>query len=333
MRTTSVNDTNNPPKGFFHALVLDQKGGAIKLNWEDVLQSWNSQDKLWLHLDYTDQQLHSWLQNNTKLNDIILDTLFNEDSRPNVMSRDNELSAVFRGINVNPNSKPEDMVSIRLWTDGRRMLSTRKRALISTQEIVTDLNNGTGPKEIPQLLISWVDKIIKGMSATVDTLEGILLQQENEFDDGDLSLIRSTLHDTRKQSSKIRHFLAPQRDALNRLVNKQLDWLNDMHRLKLNSIAAQQVLHIEDIDAVRDRIVMLQEEITNEISEQMNQRSYVLTIVAAIFLPLSFFTGLMGINVGGMPGLDSSIGFWIVSSICLIVSVVMVGIFIWKKWI
>ena len=106
-----------------------------------------------------------------------------------------------------------------------------------------------------------------------------------------------------------------------------------MHRLKLNSIAAQQVLHIEDIDAVRDRIVMLQEEITNEISEQMNQRSYVLTIVAAIFLPLSFFTGLMGINVGGMPGLDSSIGFWIVSSICLIVSVVMVGIFIWKKWI
>ncbi|WP_244298193.1 zinc transporter ZntB [Aliivibrio finisterrensis] len=328
-----MNDTNNPPKGFFHALVLDQKGGANKLSWEDVLQSWNSQDKLWLHLDYTDQQLHSWLQNNTKLNDIILDTLFNEDSRPNVMSRDNELSAVFRGINVNPNSKPEDMVSIRLWTDGRRMLSTRKRALISTQEIVTDLNNGTGPKEIPQLLISWVDKIIKGMSETVDTLEGILLQQENEFDDGDLSLIRSTLHDTRKQSSKIRHFLAPQRDALNRLVNKQLDWLNDMHRLKLNSIAAQQVLHIEDIDAVRDRIVMLQEEITNEISEQMNQRSYVLTIVAAIFLPLSFFTGLMGINVGGMPGLDSSIGFWIVSSICLIVSVVMVGIFIWKKWI
>ena len=45
------------------------------------------------------------------------------------------------------------------------------------------------------------------------------------------------------------------------------------------------------------------------VSEQMNARMYVLSIVAAIFLPLSFFTGLMGINVGGMPGVEDCLAF------------------------
>ena len=48
-------------------------------------------------------------------------------------------------------------------------------------------------------------------------------------------------------------------------------------------------------------------------SDQMNRRMLVLSIVAAVFLPLGLLTGLLGINVGGMPGAENAWAFWIVT--------------------
>jgi zinc transporter len=60
---------------------------------------------------------------------------------------------------------------------------------------------------------------------------------------------------------------------------------------------------------------------------------YVLSIVAAIFLPLGFLTGLLGINVGGMPGSDNPQAFWIFSALLLIAVVMQLLVFRWKKWL
>ena len=321
------------PAGFIHGIVLDNNGGMNSLSWEDSCIRWAKNEDIWLHCDYTEQEIHQWLRDNTELNEIVLDSLFNEDSRPSVLSRNNNLLAVFRGINLNPNADPEDMVSLRVWTDGKRMLSTRKRILLSTQDMLQDLMEGNGPKDIPQLFVEWIDRIVRRMSDTIDKLEDELLIQEEALEEGDLRSIRASLLKIRKQSIGIRRYLAPQREAMNKLISDPLNWLNEMHRLNLRTIAERQIRHIEDIDALRERAGMLQEEISNQMSEQMNQRSYVLTIIAAIFLPLGFFTGLMGINVGGMPGVESSTAFWIVTLICIGISFGLIGLFVWKKWV
>jgi len=60
---------------------------------------------------------------------------------------------------------------------------------------------------------------------------------------------------------------------------------------------------------------------------------YVLSVVAAIFLPLTFVTGLLGMNVGGLPGLESPVGFaW--SIVIMIVTGICLALFFrWKKWL
>lgn len=50
---------------------------------------------------------------------------------------------------------------------------------------------------------------------------------------------------------------------------------------------------------------VMQEELTEKLSEQMNKTMYILTVLAGIFLPITFVTGLLGINVGGIPGTDN----------------------------
>jgi zinc transporter len=79
--------------------------------------------------------------------------------------------------------------------------------------------------------------------------------------------------------------------------------------------------------------MVLQEELLGLIAQQQNARMYVLSVVAAIFLPLTFVTGLLGMNVGGVPGLESPFGF-LVSVIVMVVSGVALMVFFrWKKWI
>ena len=56
---------------------------------------------------------------------------------------------------------------------------------------------------------------------------------------------------------------------------------------------------------------MLQEAFLAQIAQQQNNRMYMLSILSAIFLPLGFLTGLLGINVGGMPGAENGDAFWI----------------------
>ena len=91
--------------------------------------------------------------------------------------------------------------------------------------------------------------------------------------------------------------------------------------------------HPEIVDAVRERAALAQEELLSVVSEQMNERMYVLSLVAAVFLPLGFFTGLMGINVGGMPGVEDSEAFWVIVAICIAVMLALGVVFRWKKWL
>ena len=84
---------------------------------------------------------------------------------------------------------------------------------------------------------------------------------------------------------------------------------------------------------MRDRAALAQEELFTQVSEEMNKRSYVFTVVATIFLPLGFFTGLMGINVGGMPGVEDGNAFWIVVAICCGLIVIPGLLFRLKRWL
>ena len=60
---------------------------------------------------------------------------------------------------------------------------------------------------------------------------------------------------------------------------------------------------------------------------------YVLSVVAAIFLPLGFLTGLLGMNVGGLPGVESPYGFIFASLLMVTATLGLISFFKWKKWI
>jgi zinc transporter len=90
---------------------------------------------------------------------------------------------------------------------------------------------------------------------------------------------------------------------------------------------------VEDLDAARERAAVVQDELNTRISDQMNRTMYVLTVVATVLLPPSLITGLLGINVGGIPGSDSSWGFGIVIFLLVILAMVEIAVLRRLRWI
>jgi zinc transporter len=95
----------------------------------------------------------------------------------------------------------------------------------------------------------------------------------------------------------------------------------------------QLIRYLEDIDTIRERAQIVKDELSNILADKMNKNMYLLSIVAALFLPLGFFTGLLGINVGGMPGADNPSAFWVVSFVCAFFAVAILGLFKYLKWL
>lgn len=319
-------------EGLLHALLLDGAGAARELSAEQA-RAWRPEDGvLWLRLDFSSAEAGQWLQGCSDVPPIVVEALLSDETRPRVTVIDKGLHLSLRGINHNPGQDPEDMVSIRLWVDETRVISTERRPMLSTADLVSALKSNQGPTGPAQLVSALCSRIVWRIGEMVDQFEDTVADLETRSLDGPDSDLRRGLSDLRREAIAVRRFLAPQREALNRLPMENINWISDADRMNIRAITDSLIRHIEDIDALRERAGVTQEELTNHIAEQMNSRMYVLSIVAAIFLPLGTLTGLLGINVGGIPGAEYPFAF--VIFVLFLVAVVAAQI-VWfrgKKW-
>ena len=318
--------------GLIHAFLLDGTGRGRRLEMDDI-ESWTSeQGTLWVHLDYTGEAAREWVRNNAGLEELVADALLMEETRPRATAIDDGVLVALRGINMNPGAEPDDMVSVRLWVDGERIISTRKRILLSVSDIAEQLDAGKGPTDTADFLVTLADRIVWRMSETVDQCEDMVADLEEKVLDEGSGSLRFDLATLRRQTITLRRYLAPQRDAFAKLIIEKITWLDEDSRLRLREVSDRLIRHIEDLDAVRERAAVTQEELLSRLSDQMNTRMYVLSVVAAIFLPLGFLTGLLGINVGGIPGTENPWAFLI---FLLFIIVIFIGQMLWfrsKKW-
>lgn len=319
-------------EGLIHALLLDGQGGARFLDWQQI-DSWGpAQGELWLHLDYSAYAVKDWLINDSEIALAVVDTLLNSESRPRFSQLDSGTLMAWRGANLNPSSDPEDMVAVRLWYDENRLISTLHRDLRSVEVIRAQFEKGKGPNCLSELLVALADSMVWKIGECVEDFEEQMGMLEDQVIDRGSAGLRSELSALRRQVIAMRRYLAPQKEALMRFSMEKLSWLNQSERIELREVVDRITRELEDLEALRDRAVVAQEELQNHLSEQLNNRMYLLSIITAVFLPLGFLTGLMGINVGGIPGSENPMAFrYFVWSVIILIIVQLI-LFKWRKW-
>ena len=318
--------------GLIAAFILDGKGGGSEVGWKEIGEWSPESGLLWVHLDYTVEQARKWLVDGSGLDEVISNALAERDSRPRCTSFHDGLLLSLRGVNLNPGSEPEDMVGIRIWFGENRIISTRRRRLLTVADLKTAVENGTGPVSMGDFLVQITGRLMERMSQVIEDLEDRVAELEEQLLTSETGQMRSQLSVLRRTAISLRRYLSPQREALSRLLSERLPWLDEGAKIELREVSDRLTRYVEDLDEARDRTAVTQEELANRLAEQMNSKMYLLSIIAAIFLPLGFLTGLLGINVGGIPGAESKMGFMLF--VLLLVGVVgaQIAYFKKKKW-
>jgi len=318
--------------GLVSAYRLDGAGGGVRLGWQEVASLNLQNGGNWIHLDYTVAKSQEWLEQESGLPPLAVEALLAEETRPRCTLLEGNLLLILRGVNLNPGADPEDMVSIRIWSDGNNIITTRKRRLLTITDVRNEIESGNGPRNAAELIVSLADKLSSRMGGVISQLDDSIDELEQQVLSVQSHQLRPTLSAIRRETITLRRYISPQREALTRLMSERLEWLHESERAALREANDRTIRYVEELDAARERAIVVQEELVSRLSEQMDRRMYVLSIVAALFLPLGFLTGLLGINVGGIPGTENHYAFTLVTIGLVVLLVTQLIIFRKKHW-
>jgi len=330
-----MNMNKTESNGLIAAYVLDGFGGAREIGRREI-DAWQAdQGLLWVHLNFENLDEQKLGQIFPGLPETVVEAILADETRPRSELIGDGLLAVLRGVNTNPGADPEDMVSIRMWLEPTRIITTRRRRLLSVDDIRNHLKKGKGPRTADDLLTQLVERLNLRIGNVIDELEESIDNLEIMLagDSSKIRHVRSEISELRRQCARLRRYLAPQRDALDQLSRYTGDLLSQQSRLELREQTDRLRRYVEDLDLARERAMVAHEQLLAQISEEQNSRMYILSVVAAIFLPLTFITGLLGMNVGGIPGEGLQGAFWLLIIAMGVSAVALFVLFRWRKWL
>lgn len=313
--------------------VLDARGGARPMALAELLAGPDVPEGgfYWAHLDLAGDM--TWLRRDSGLDAVVIQSLLADETRPRCTVHDDGVMLTLRGVNLNPDSNTEDMVSLRLWAEKSRLITVRKRKLMAIDEVRKTMASGKGHEDVGALVF----QILRGLTNRMEPVVDALADDVDVFEEKSLTAtveeLRGPLAAMRHDAIVFRRYIAPQREAYARFAANETELLREPLQLAAREEADRLTRVVEELDITRERAAIIHDQLVDRRSEDMNRNMLVLSVVTAIFLPLGFLTGLLGINVGGMPGAGSDIAFWIVCALLATLTCFEIWLFRRMGWI
>ncbi len=276
----------------------------------------------WVHIDGTQDNVDALMAEFADIDHAALAAFKASETRPRCAQFGKGALVNMRGLGDPSIIDGDPLVSIRLWAQQGLVVSLSYRALGVLDAAMVQMSEGK--LHDPGDLISWLaiviaealDPEIAELGDRLDAIESRVVDEEQTTD-------RYKVAQLRAAAISYRRFLAPQRQAMERLMTMQAEWLEPDDRTHLQEAADRCARMVEELEAVRERAALTHEALTDLRAEHMNRQALVLAIVALIFLPLTFVTGLLGMNVEGIPFAREAWAFWGVVLFCLAVGAAM----------
>ncbi len=291
------------------AFLLDGHGGGEELDDTGVRNAPGADGVLWIHLAFGEGATADWLRQESGLDQQVVDGLLAVGTRPHVAAFGNGVLVFLRGVNLNPGADPEDMVSIRVWIEAKRIISVRCQSVTAISDLRGAIAASKGPRTSGEFLVQLADKLTHRVGPVIDGIEDGVDDLEEQILSCSSPEQRNRLGELRRQAIALRRYLSPQREALSRLSHDAATLLSESERLELRDVGNGVQRYVEALDSARERAAVIHEEVGHALAEQTNRIVYLLSIVTALFLPLGLVTGLLGINVGGIPGAEEPRAF------------------------
>ena len=261
----------------------------------------------WLHLTGIDINTDQNLVASLTEDEVFTRALTEWHPRPHYFERDRRLMAIIKAPNLNADDKIEDMVALRLYTDGCHVFSFSIAAIASIAEVQQlaqreSLGVGILVVKLAQTITSKLRRAVADIIEDLDVLEDQGLDPSAAINPSSLLLLRRKIIGFKRTS-------APQ-SALFLDLAVESSWAEaSVIRESFEQLHNANTRIDEILDALRQRAESVNQLVEADSRKTVEKFSYLLTVAAGIFLPLNLIAGLFGANVGGLPLTNDGSGF------------------------
>lgn len=308
-----------------------EKGRAREVSLDEAAAVHGRCEFAWFHLDGREPAALDWLNARQEIPDVARKALIAEETRPRVEKMGQGALVNLRGLSETPELDPDALVSIRIWAEQGRVVSVALRQAMAMRSLCDTVaeDNVRDPGDLIAALATHItDALDPEVAAIGDRLDECELMME----EGNVYKYRRSIGQARRQAINYRRFVAPQRLALDRLATLDAAWLQEDDRLHLRDAADRCARMAEELEAIRERAALLGEQLTDLRAEQLDSRSLMIAVVAFVFLPLTFLTGLFGMNVKLPLPDNQDWPFWYILAASGLITVAILGWF-FLRWL
>jgi magnesium transporter len=271
-----------------------------------------------------------------ELHPLVLEDIVNVSQRPKIDEYDSYLFIVLKMLYYDANEKiVSEQVSFIL---GEEYVLTFQEAegdvFDEVRERIKQAKGRVRSMPSDYLLYVLIDAIVDHYFSVIETLGNKIEDFETEIFSGNVADdVSQNIQNLKREILRVRRAIFPLREVINRIEKNEGQLIHKKTITYYRDIYDHLIQVTENIDIYREMIWSLMDMYMTTISNKMNEVMKVLTIMASIFIPLTFIAGIYGMNFEYIPELKYKYSYFILWGVMIALFVGMIIYFKKKKWL
>lgn len=270
-----------------------------------------------------------------EIHPLIQEDIVHTHQRPKIEEHEKTLYIVLKMLKYNDTSQEIESEQISIVLGENYVITFQERQGDVFEPIRIRLKNELGrirnmgadylAYALIDIIVDNYFMILEKVSDRIEIIEEELVNQPSENTLQEIYALKNEMIFLRKS-------VWPLREVVNRLEKNEIQFITQSVKLYLRDVYDHTIQVIETVETIRDMLGGMLDIYLSSISNKMNEVMQVLTIIATIFIPLTFIAGIYGMNFEYMPELGWRNGYFIVWFIMIAIAAYMVYFFKKKDW-
>jgi len=286
-------------------------GVVRELRTADIGAALHSDDGVtWLHFSLANARAVSFLAHSPRVPACLRALLEVRDSRPRVEIAEGGLLFVMTDLSFEHSRETSEVAALWAHATPRLVISARSHPLRSTDLLRQRLREGLRVASGIELIVRMLELRVRSLREYSDSLAEEVHDIEDRVLSGDVAEGRERLGRVRRECARIHRHFGRDRTALQKVVTRAPASMSPAEVEDLKEVVEEFTFLLDEVQHLYERAKLLQEELAARLAEKTGTRLYVLSVLSAVVLPMTFVTGIFGMNVAGLPGTQEAASFW-----------------------
>lgn len=283
-----------------------------------------------------DPELIEKIGRNFEIHPLVLEDIMDVQQRPKFEEYENGFYITFRNYRFDIDSRKIIPEQISVFGGSHFVFSFQEDEEELFTEVVARLESARGKirsRSTDYLIYALLDRTVDGYFFVLDQIGEVIEDLEEEILSDVTRETKAKIHDLKRELLVLRRSISPLREAIANFIKSDSLFIAETTDVFLRDLYDHCIQAFDLLETSRDNLTSLQDLYISELSFKSNAIMQVLTIVATIFIPLTFLVGVYGMNFDHLPELHFRYSYYILWGIMVVIAIIMLSYFRRKRWL